>query len=116
MSPSKGEKVESKSPTKQSKKQEPKKKILDHGLLEIPMIENSIGGIGNFFKLPKYKPRQANLDNTDDNRSSPQKSDAPGEEQELQIYDKSVLDHSKTSSSIHTDPSMKNYDYMIEPE
>lgn len=64
----------------------------------------------NMFKFPKYRPE--NIGETVDSQnleSSPEKADRS--EEELKVYD-----GSRTSSSLATDPSMRDYDYMIEPD
>ena len=95
MSPGKGEKLPSLKPSKKGKKvkkgskKEPKVKILDHGLLDVPLIDNAIGLASAFFKLPKYVPKANMADMDDDNKSSPKKSDAAVDEEDLRVYDQS---------------------------
>ena len=64
-----------------------KVKILDHGLLDVPLIDNAIGLASAFFKLPKYVPKANMADMDDDNKSSPKKSDAAVDEEDLRVYD-----------------------------
>ena len=71
------------------------------------MVDDALDGI---YKMPKYKAPDYMM-NFDD-QSSPKKSNRSAEE-ELKVHDGSI---SHDSSTIKTDPSMKDYDYMIEPE
>jgi hypothetical protein len=57
-------------------------------------------------KFPKFKPSS---DMSDEEQASPVKPIEKDEE--LKVYD-----GSKTSSSLCTDLSMRDYDYMIEPD
>ena len=68
------------------------------------MVDAALGG---FFKLPKYKPRAALLE--EDQKTSPSKSEAAEHQEELKPYD-------GLSSSLHTDSSMRDYDLQEEPE
>ena len=79
--------------------------VKDHGMMDIPLVDNIIAGK----RMPKYKlPESIML--YEDNKSSPSKS---VQDEELKVYDRSK---SSFSSSLHTDPSMRDYDYMIEPD
>ena len=104
MSPGKGEKPSDAVPEKKSKNRGPKYKQLDHDQLAVPMAD---AATGSFFKLPKYKPRAAFLD--EDHKTSPSKSEAAEFQEELKPYD-------GLSSSLHTDSSMRDYDLQNEPE
>ena len=79
MSPSKGDKPPPQLPPKKGQKKEPQVKILDHGLLDVPLVDDSVG-LSAFFRLPKYKPRGSILGLTDDVRLS-QKSEARDEDE-----------------------------------
>ena len=72
------------------------------------MVDDALDGI---FKMPKYLPPDYMIDF--DAASSPKKSFRSADE-ELKVYDHSQSMDS--SSIIKTDESMKDYDYMIEPE
>lgn len=108
MSPGKGEKLPPELPEKQPKKQEQKTVIMDHGQLTIEMVDDAIDGV---YKLPKYQA--PDYMNYSDANSSPKKSQH-SQEEELKIHDGSMT--SEISSSFKTDPSMRDYDFMIEPE
>ena len=105
MSPSKDAKPSDAVPEKKkSKNRGPKYKQLDHDQLSVPMVD---AALGSFFKLPKYRPRAAFLD--EDHKTSPSKSEAAELQEELKPYD-------GLSSSLHTDSSMRDYDLQNEPE
>ena len=84
--------------------------VLDHDRIDVPLIDNLILGK----QLPKFVPNNDEFEFTEENKSSPAKS-GQGDE-DLRVYDESQSLASLASSSLKTDPSMRDYDYMIEPD
>lgn len=107
MSPAKGEKLPPEPPEKPINYQKPSRRTIDHGMLTIEMVDDAMD---NIYKMPKYRPPA--IMNYGDDSLSPKKSPM-STEQELKVHDGSRTDD---SSTIKTDSSMKDYDYMIEPE
>jgi len=108
MSPTKDEKDNNNVP-EQKKRQKPKVRVADHDHLHVPLVENFLAGI----VMPRYEPKNF-FDQSD--KDSPAKDQ--GNENELKVYDD---DHTpsqmrESSSSLHTDPSMRDYDFNYEPD
>lgn len=107
MTPSKADlKGHYEAPIQKYKMNQPKILVVDHDKIDVPMIDNLMMGK----QLPRYVPADDGFD-TSEQKSSPAKSGLGDEE--LRVYDAS---QSIQSSSLHTDPSMKDYDFMIEPD
>ena len=110
MTPGSGEKLPadpSPQPEKREKKKEHKVNIRDHGLLTIEMVDDALD---NVYKMPKYRP--PDIMNYGEDSLSPKKSPM-STEKELRVHEGS---QKSESSTIKTDPSMRDYDYMLEPE
>jgi len=109
MTPSKADlKGHYEAPIQKYKMNQPKILVVDHDKIDVPMIDNLMMGK----LLPKYVPADDGFD-TSEQKSSPAKSGMDDDDGELRVYDAS---QSIQSSSLHTDPSMKDYDFMIEPD
>ena len=94
-------------PEKKSAKPKPKVKVMDHDKLSIEMVDDVVDT--GMFRYPKFRPNNHMME---DELNSPKKSVVEASEEELKVYDKLQ----ESSSRIHTDSTMKDYDYDIEPD